>query len=114
MTSGEYTMSTTKKGRYIKRQRPYEVKLKKMWKIDQEVGRLCVNYRMGYTLEEMGLQLKPIDWTQLATRRSLGSTSSTSSTEITDSRDATSEENHQYHLMMPSVDHIKEQPPEDA
>lgn len=113
MTSGDYTMSTTKKGRYIKRQRPYEVKLKKMWKIDKEVGRLCVNYRMGHTLEEMGLQLKSIDWSQVVTRRSLGSSSS-SSTEITDSRDSTSEENHQYHLMMPSVDHIKQQPPEDA
>ena len=73
-------MSTTKKGRYLNRQRPYEVKLKKMWQIDRELGRLVVQYHMGYTLQEMGIELKSVDWTK-ALQRHCSSSSSTTSTE---------------------------------
>ena len=75
VTAGSYTMSTTKKGKYLNRTRPYEVRLKKMWKMDAEVGRLVLNYRMGHTLEDMGITLKPIDWTKTHSQR----TSSTGS-----------------------------------
>lgn len=75
VTEGSYTMSTTKKGRYLNRTRPYEVRLKKMWKIDAEVGRLTLNYRMGHSLEDMGITLESIDWAKTHSQR----TSSTGS-----------------------------------
>jgi hypothetical protein len=62
VTQGAYTMSTTKKGRYLNRTRPYEVKLKKLWKMEKEVGSQTVNYRMGHTLQSMGIQLTTTDW----------------------------------------------------
>lgn len=64
VTEGSYTMSTTKKGKYLNRTRPYEVRLKKLWKINCEVGRITLNYRMGHTLEDMGIALQPIDWSK--------------------------------------------------
>ena len=70
MTEGKYTMSTTKKGRYVHRTRPYDVQLKKLWRIGDESGRLVVNYRMGHTLQEMGVELKSIDWSRVVVRRS--------------------------------------------
>lgn len=111
VTGGKYTMSTTKKGRYLSRQRPYEVKLKKMWQIDREMSRLEVQYRMGYTLQEMGIELRPTDWSRVlqrhaeAHRRSSSTGSSTSSTEEED------QEPHHF-MMTTSVEHIKQQPPE--
>ena len=99
-------MSTTKKGRYLNRQRPYEVKLKKMWQIDRELGRLVVQYHMGYTLQEMGIELKSVDWTK-ALQRHCSSSSSTTSTE-----DSEVEEPHHY-MMTTSVSIVKQQPPEE-
>ena len=63
-------MSTTKKGRYIHRSAPYDVQLKKLWRIGRECGRLCVNYRMGHTLEEMSIPLRPTDWSRVIVRKS--------------------------------------------
>ncbi len=80
VTDGKYTMSTTKKGRYIHRTKPYDVQLKKLWRIGSECGRLTVNYRMGHTLREMGVQLRPIDWSRVVVRRT--STQSSSSPTI--------------------------------
>ncbi len=73
VTEGKYTMSTTKKGRYIHRSAPYDVQLKKLWRIGRECGRLCVNYRMGHSLEEMGVQLRPTDWSRVIVRKSSSS-----------------------------------------
>lgn len=70
VTEGKYTMSTTKKGRYIHRSAPYDVQLKKLWRIGRECGRLCVNYRMGHTLEEMGIGLRSTDWSRVIVRKS--------------------------------------------
>ena len=70
-------MSTTKKGRYIHRSTPYDVQLKKLWRVGPESSRLTVQYRMGHTLQDLGLELKPIDWTRvIVRRRSSGSGSS--------------------------------------
>lgn len=110
VTGGRYTMSTTKKGRYLNRQRPYEVKLKKMWQIDRELSRLVVHYHMGYTLEEMGIKIKSIDWTRVLQRRSESHQRSSS---IASSTASTEEEQEPHHFMMTTnVDHIKQQPPE--
>ena len=49
ITGGQYTMSTTKKGRLIRpknRERFCDI-----WSIGGELGRLAVNYHMGYTLQ---------------------------------------------------------------
>lgn len=73
VTAGKYTMSTTKKGRYIHRSAPYDVQLKKLWRLGRECGRLCVNYRMGHSLEEMGVQLRPTDWSRVIVRKSSSS-----------------------------------------
>lgn len=73
VTAGKYTMSTTKKGRYIHRSAPYDVQLKKLWRIGRECGRLCVNYRMGHSLEEMDIQLRPTDWSRVIVRKSSSS-----------------------------------------
>lgn len=69
VTDGKYTMSTTKKGRYIHRTQPYDVQLKKLWRIGKECGRLAVNYRMGHTLQDMGIHLKPTDWSKVVLKR---------------------------------------------
>ncbi len=76
VTDGKYTMSTTKKGRYINRTRPYDVQLKKLWRIGNECGRLTVNYRMGHTLQEMNIQLRPIDWSRVVVKRRASAQSS--------------------------------------
>lgn len=70
VTAGKYTMSTTKKGKLIHQVKPYDVQLKKLWRIGRECGKLTVRYRMGHTLEAMGIQLRPTDWTKIVTRRS--------------------------------------------
>lgn len=69
VTEGKYTMSTTKKGRYIHRSTPYDVQLKKLWRVGPESSRLTIHYRMGHTLQDMGLELKPIDWSRVIVRR---------------------------------------------
>ena len=73
VTAGKYTMSTTKKGRYIHRSAPYDVQLKKLWRLGRECGRLSVNYRMGHSLEEMGIELRPTDWSRVIVRKSSSS-----------------------------------------
>ena len=75
-------MSTTKKGKLIHQVKPYDVQLKKLWRIGQECGRLTVHYRMGHTLESMGLSLIPTDWTRIVGRKSSDERSSTSSVEL--------------------------------
>ena len=79
VTNGKYTMSTTKKGKYICRVRPYDVQLKKLWKVGPESGRITLNYRMGHTLREMGIELKETDWTKILTVRHSSSHISVSS-----------------------------------
>lgn len=96
-------MSTTKKGRYLNRQRPYEVKLKKMWQVDRELGRLVVHYHMGYTLQDMGIELKSVDWSRALQRHSSSSSSTTSVEE--------DEKTHHF-MMTTSVDLVKKQPAE--
>ena len=73
VTAGKYTMSTTKKGRYIHRSAPYDVQLKKLWRIGRESGRLGVNYRMGHTLEKMDIEMRPTDWNRVIVRKSSSS-----------------------------------------
>lgn len=70
VTAGKYTMSTTKKGKLIHQVKPYDVQLKKLWRIGRECGRLTVHYRMGHTLEGMGVKLRPTDWTKIVGRKS--------------------------------------------
>ena len=79
VTEGKYTMSTTKKGRYIHRSTPYDVQLKKLWRVGPESSRLTVHYRMGHTLQDMGLELKPIDWSRVIVRRRSSSGSGSAS-----------------------------------
>lgn len=80
VTDGKYTMSTTKKGRHIHRVRPYDVQLKKLWRVGPECGRLTLNYRMGHTLREMGIKLREMDWSSVTpVRRSSSHSSSGSS-----------------------------------
>lgn len=78
VTEGKYTMSTTKKGRYIHRSTPYDVQLKKLWRVGPESSRLTVHYRMGHTLQDMGVELKPIDWSRVIVRRRSSSGSGSS------------------------------------
>ena len=83
MTAGKYTMSTTKKGKLIHQVKPYDVQLKKLWRIGKECGKLTVQYRMGHTLKDMGIELRPTDWTKIVSRKDNGSrASSTSSVEL--------------------------------
>jgi hypothetical protein len=83
VTAGKYTMSTTKKGKLIHSVKPYDVQLKKLWRIGRECGKLTVHYRMGHTLEGMGVQLRLTDWTKIVSRKSTDSrASSTSSVEL--------------------------------
>ena len=79
VTEGKYTMSTTKKGRYLHRAAPYDVQLKKLWRVGPECGRLTVHYRMGHTLEDMGIDIKPTDWSKVVVRRSPSPNSRSSS-----------------------------------
>ena len=80
VTSGKYTMSTTKKGKYIRRGAPYDVQLKKLWRISRECGRLTLLYRMGHTLEEMGVELRPTDWSRIIVKKPSSTSSSPSTT----------------------------------
>ena len=50
MTGGKHTMSTTKKGKVLRRAVPYD-RPTKIWHVGAELGRLDVNYRMGHTLQ---------------------------------------------------------------
>ena len=79
VTAGKYTMSTTKKGKLIHQIKPYDVQLKKLWRIGRECGKLTVQYRMGHTLKDMGIQLRPTDWTKVVTRKSSSERCSSSS-----------------------------------
>jgi hypothetical protein len=79
VTEGKYTMSTTKKGKLIHQVKPYDVQLKKLWRIGRECGRLTVHYRMGHTLEGMGVELRPTDWTKIVSQKSSKERSSSSS-----------------------------------
>ena len=63
-------MSTTKKGKLIHQVKPYDVQLKKLWRIGRECGRLAVQYRMGHTLEAMDVELRSTDWTNIVGRKS--------------------------------------------
>ena len=83
VTAGKYTMSTTKKGKLIHQVKPYDVQLKKLWRIGRECGQLSVHYRMGHTLKGMGIELRPTDWTKIVSRKSPKErTSSSSSVEL--------------------------------
>lgn len=121
VTGGSYTMSTTRKGKYLSRTRPYDVKLKKLWRIDAAVGSLSVNYRMGHSLEEMGIKLEEVDWTipqcHTTSRRTMSTASDTSSensiiteSEPEDSPCSPSESEHQYSFLTTNIDAIKKPP----
>jgi hypothetical protein len=91
VTAGKYTMSTTKKGKFIHQTKPYDVQLKKLWRIGRECGRLTVHYRMGHSLEAMGIQLRATDWTKIVSRKSSKERlSSASSVELQGSPQSTS------------------------
>ena len=112
VTGGSYTMSTTRKGKYLSRTRPYDVKLKKLWQIDSVAGSLNVNYRMGHSLEEMGVKLEHIDWSQ-CNRRTLSTASEPSSDTSSENSiiDEEPEEDQLHHyLLTTNVDNIKKQP----
>lgn len=108
-------MSTTRKGRYLSRTRPYDVKLKKLWRIDSVAGSLSVHYRMGHSLEEMGVKLQEIDWSK-CNRRTLSTTSEASSDnsileDETPSQEEEDEEDRAHHyLLMTNIEDIKKQP----
>ena len=76
-------MSTTKKGRYIHRTAPYDVQLKKLWRVGRECGKLSINYRMGHSLEEMGVELRSVDWSRVIVRKSSSSPPSSPSSSPT-------------------------------
>ena len=105
VTNGRYTMSTTKKGKYLNRTRPYEVRLKKIWQIREEVGRLTLHYRMGHVLEEMGIKVMPVNWTRSSSSRS---TSSSSESSVTSHRtvqsDCQMEEDSKEHILQNRVE----------
>ena len=105
-------MSTTKKGRYLNRTRPYDVKLKKLWQIDEELGRTTVHYRMGHTLEEKGIQLKSIDWTKQPSSRT-SSIGSESSEAAEGSPSSLCSDTQSSHSLTTNVDIIKQQPLEN-
>ena len=129
VTEGKYTMSTTKKGRYLHRAAPYDVQLKKLWKVGPECGRLTLRYRMGHTLEDMGVTLKPTDWSKVVVRRSTSPSGSStpprspaeskndseglsnpSSPESSQSRDSSSPS--PTSKVAPSLIHVKHEPEE--
>ena len=60
ITKGVYIMSTSKEGRVVKRYEPYAHRA--IWKRGPEVGRQTVEYHMSHTLQDMGIQLKQMDW----------------------------------------------------
>ena len=107
-------MSTTRKGKYLSRTRPYDVKLKKLWRIDSAVGSLTMHYRMGHSLEQMGVKLEGIDWSQCS-RRTLSTTSEASSENSIIEDDGSSHNDDQPHhyLLTTNIDNIKKQPIDD-
>ena len=60
ITKGSYIMSTSKEGRVVKRHEPYAHRA--IWNRGPEVGRQSVEYHMNHTLQDMGIQLKQMDW----------------------------------------------------
>lgn len=114
VTGGSYTMSTTRKGKYLSRTRPYDVKLKKLWQIDSVAGSLNVNYRMGHSLEDMGVKLEHIDWSQ-CNRRTLSTASEPSSdtsseNSILDEEPVQEGDQLHHYLLTTNVENIKKQP----
>ena len=57
-TGGSYTLSTTKKGRIISPTNPAGYITR--WITGDFIGELSIQYRMGYTLQEMGIQLQSL------------------------------------------------------
>ena len=50
VTQGKHTMSTTKKGNYVKKHN-YSFGKKSQYNLGRELGRLLVHYHMGHTLQ---------------------------------------------------------------
>ena len=113
VTGGNYTMSTTRKGKYLTRTRPYEVKLKKLWRIDADVGSLIVHYRMGHTLEEMGIKLEEINWSNCSQRAMSTTSTCSSENSLVDEEETEKEDEPHHYLMTTNIDNIKKQPPDD-
>ena len=57
-TGGSYTLSTTKKGRIISPTDPAGYITR--WITGDFIGELSIQYRMGYTLQEMGIHLQSL------------------------------------------------------
>ena len=52
VTQGKHTMSTTKKGNFIKKEEgSFGMKVRAQYSIGRELGRLTVFYHMGHTLQ---------------------------------------------------------------
>jgi len=65
VTGGEHIMSTTKKGRLLEQVHPSQrQEMKTIWTIGGELGRLSVEYHMGHTLQDKGIAVQRMDWTQ--------------------------------------------------
>ena len=60
VTQGQHTMSTTKKGKLIHRNKPYSARarqeMRNIYKTGSQLGRLGVEYRMAHTLEVHSLK----------------------------------------------------------
>lgn len=73
ITKLNYTMATTRRGRYIPYDRPEKTKRGKgaesphlvksgIWDVGEELGRLQVEYHMTHTLQEWNVKLRRPDW----------------------------------------------------
>ena len=61
ITKGRYTMATSKEGRIVKRHRPGNSQI---WRMGRQLGKQTKEYHMTHTLQEMGLHLSQVDWSQ--------------------------------------------------
>lgn len=70
-----------------------------------------MHYRMGHSLEEMGVKLQEIDWSQ-CNRRTLSTTSEASSENSIIDDDNSDDQPHHY-MLTTDIDSIKKQPIDD-
>ena len=61
ITKGKYTMATSKEGRMVERCWPRNTTI---WDIGGKVRKQTKEYHMTHTLQDMGIQLKQMDWSQ--------------------------------------------------
>ena len=61
ITKGRYTLATTKEGRLVERYQPGYTSI---WDIGRKVKKQTKEYHMAHTLQDMGIQLRQMDWSQ--------------------------------------------------